>query len=131
MSIRSAMSKNYTDCINMLQTQWYQADLDDRFTMGDQDLWGLIFPGVATYRRKIFNFNITQSAISTISGYQRRNRKTSTSIPIHNAAQKTADQQTKMLYHILGKGGGYNIYSDCFEKGALTMGSWLLLFMDG
>ena len=116
------MEKNYTDCINILQTQWYQGDLDDRFVMGDQDLWGLIFPGVATYRRKIFNFNITQGFISTASGYQRRNRKVSTSIPVFNGSQKTADQLTKGLYHVLGKFGGYNVYSDCFEKGALTMG---------
>ncbi len=116
------MQKNYTDCINILQTQWYQADLDDRFTMGDQDLWGLIFPGVATYRRKLFNFPLIQGFVSTASGYQRRNRKTSTCIPIHNAAQKTADQLTKILYHVLGKCGGYNTYSTCFEKGALTQG---------
>lgn len=116
------MEKNYTDCINILQTQWYQADLDQRFTMGDQDLWGLIFPGVATYRRKIFNFNLTQGAVSTVSGYQRRNRKTSTCIPIHNGAQKTADQLTKILFHVLGKTGNYQVYSDCFEKGAITQG---------
>lgn len=116
------MEKNYTDCINILQTQWYQADLDQRFSMGDQDLWGLIFPGVATYRRKIFNFNITQGFISTISGYQRRNRKTSTCIPVYHEGQKTADQFTKLFYHILGKQGGYNVYSDCFEKGAVTQG---------
>jgi len=116
------MEKNYTDCINILQTQWYQADLDDRFTMGDQDLWGLIFPGVATYRRKIFNFNLVQGFISTASGNQRRNRKVSTCVPVFNASQKTADQFTKALYHVLGKSDGYNVYSDVFEKGALTMG---------
>ena len=116
------MQKNYTDCINILQTQWYQADVDQRFTMGDQDIWGLIFPGVATYRKKIWNFNIIQGAVSTISGYQRRNRKTSTCIPMHKNAQKTADQFTKVLYHILGKTGNYQIYSDCFEKGAITQG---------
>lgn len=97
-------------------------DLDQRFVMGDQDLWGLIFPGVATYRRKIFNFNITQGAISTASGYQRRNRKTSTAIPVLQIGQKTADQLTKSLYHVINKAGVYQIYSDAFEKGALTTG---------
>lgn len=116
------MNKNYTDCINILQTQWYQADLDDRFAMGDQDLWGLLFPGVATYRRKIFNFNIIQAARSTISGNQRRNRKTSICVPILSPAQKTADQMTKVLYHVINKAGIYQTYSDTFEKGALTTG---------
>lgn len=116
------MQKNYTDCINILQTQWYQADLDDRFCMGDQDLWGLIFPGVATYRKKIFNFNIIQAARSTISGNQRRNRKSSICVPILSPAQKTADQMTKILYHVINKAGVYQTYSDCFEKGALNTG---------
>ena len=62
LSLRQSMNKNYTDCINILQTQWYQADLDQRFMLGDQDLWGLIYPGVATYRRKLFNFNIINGA---------------------------------------------------------------------
>jgi hypothetical protein len=122
LSVKQAMEKNYTDCINILQTQWYQADLDQRFTMGDQDLWGLIFPGVATYRRKTLNFNIVQGGVSTISGYQRRNRKSSTCIPVHPNGQKTADQLTKVLFHILGNTGNYQVYSDCFEKGALTQG---------
>lgn len=122
LSIRQQKEKNYSDCINILQTQWYQADLDQRFVMGDQDLWGLIFPGVATYRRKLFNFNITNGLIQTPSGYQRRNRKTSTVIPIRNEFQKTADQLTKCLYHTINKSGAYQIYSDAFEKGALTTG---------
>lgn len=122
LNIRQQINKNYSDSINILQTQWYQADLDQRFVMGDQDLWGLIFPGVATYRRKTFNFNITNGLIQTPSGYQRRNRKTSTCIPILSPMQKTADQLTKCLFHILNKSGIYQTYSDCFEKGALTKG---------
>ena len=121
-AIRQQINKNYTDCINILQTQWYQADLDQRFVMGDQDLWGLIFPGVATYRRKTFNFNITNGLIQTPSGYQRRNRKTSTCIPVLHQGQKTADQLTKSLFHVINHNGVYQKYSDCFEKGALTKG---------
>lgn len=131
LSIRQQINKNYTDCINILQTQWYQGDLDQRFVMGDQDLWGLIFPGVATYRRKTFNFNITNGLIQTPSGYQRRNRKTSTVVPIKNGAQKTADQLTKTLFHVLNKSGVYQTYSDCFEKGALTKGlGFLYTYID-
>lgn len=122
LSLRQAMNKNYTDCINILQTQWYQSDVDQRFVMGDQDIWGLIFPGVATYRRKIFNFNMIQSTLNMISGYQRRNRKSTICIPVRNEFQKTADQLTKCLYHVHNQSGAYQIYSDAFEQGALTSG---------
>lgn len=115
----------------MLQTMWYEFDLDQRFTMGDQDLWGLIFPGVSTYRRKTFNYNLTNGIIQTPSGYQRRNRKTSTCIPILSTAQKTADQLTKCLFHVINKSGVYQTYSDCFEKGALTQGlGFLYTYID-
>lgn len=131
LSLRQSMNKNYSDCINILQTQWYQADLDQRFVIGDQDLWGLIFPGVATYRRKIFNFNLTNRAIQMVSGYQRRNRKTTICIPSQAKMQKTADQFTKCLFHTMDKAGAYQIFSDCFEMGALTQGlGFLSIYKD-
>lgn len=104
----------------MLQTQWYQADLDQRFAMGDQDLWSLVYPGVAN-RRKIFNFNIINPIIQLVSGFQRRNRKSSTCIPVLSPMQKTSDQLTKCLFHV-HKTGAYQTYSDCFEQGALVQG---------
>lgn len=131
LSLRQSMNKNYSDCINILQTQWYQADLDQRFAMGDQDIWGLIFPGVATYRRKIFNFNLINSTLQMVSGHQRRNRKTSICIPTHPEMQKTADQMTKCLYHVHNQSGAYQVYSDAFEQGALTQGIGLVsIFKD-
>lgn len=131
LSLRQAMNKNYTDCINILQTQWYQADVDQRFVMGDQDIWGLIFPGVATYRRKIFNFNMIQATRNMISGYQRRNRKSTICIPVRNEMQKTADQLTKCLFHVHNQSGAYQIYSDAFEQGALTSGlGFLSIYKD-
>lgn len=131
ISLRQSMQKNYTDSINILQTQWYQADLDQRFALGDQDLWGLIFPGVATYRRKIFNFNLINSTLQMISGYQRRNRKSSICIPVQSPMQKTADQLTKCLYYVHNQSGAYQIYSDAFEQGALTQGIGLVsIFKD-
>lgn len=128
---RQNREKNYSDCINILQTQWYHADLDQRFVIGDQDIWGIIYPGVATYRRKIWNFNLTNSAIQMISGYQRRNRKTSISVPVFNAGQKTADQFTKTLFYSMNRSGAYQVMSDCFEMGALTQGlGFLSIFPD-
>jgi hypothetical protein len=120
-SLRQSMEKNYSDCINILQTQWYQADVDQRFYLGDQDIWGLIFPGVATYRRKIWNFNIMNPICQAISGHQRQSRKSTQVIPIHNGQQKTADQLTKCLYHN-HKNGFYQTLSDAFELGALVQG---------
>ena len=121
ISLRQSMEKNYSDCINILQTQWYQADLNQRFTINDQEVWGLIFPGVATYRRKIWNFNIMNPISQAISGQQRQTRKSSAVIPVHNGMQQTADQLTKCLYHN-HKRGFYQTFSDAFELGAVVQG---------
>jgi hypothetical protein len=121
VSLRQSMEKNYSDCINILQTQWYQADVDQRFYLGDQDIWGLIFPGVATYRRKVWNFNIMNPIVQAVSGQQRLTRKSTACIPVRNGQQKTSDQLTKCLYHNHKK-GFYHTFSDAFELGALVQG---------
>jgi len=122
---------NYSSCISILQTQWYQADLDQRFVLGDQDIWNLLYPGVSASRRKTFNFNIINSLIQAVSGHQRQTRKSTVCIPIHDGMQKTADQITKCLYHVHSQPGFYETYSDAFEQGALAQGIGLLsLFKD-
>src|ERR1051326_2337313 len=70
----------------------------------------------------MFNFNLINSHLQMISGYQRRNRKSTICIPLKNAQQKTADQLTKCLYHIYNQSGTYQVFSDAFEQGALTQG---------
>lgn len=122
LSLKQARKKNHDDAINILQTQWYQSDLDQRFVLGDQDIWGMLYPGVNNYRRKTFNFNLLNAHLQMISGYQRRNRKSTISIPLKNAHQKTADLLTKCLFHIYNQSGTYQVFSDCFEQGALTQG---------
>ncbi len=130
ISLRQGMEKNYSDCINILQTQWYQADVDQRFCMGDQDIYGLIFPGVATYRRKIWNFNIMNPIVQAVGGQQRQTRKSSACVPIHNGAQKTADQLTKCLYHN-HKHGFHQTFSDAFELGGLVQGlGYMYMYAD-
>lgn len=126
LSFNESMNKNYTDCINILQTQWNQADIDQRFCLGDQDLWGLIYPGLSTYNRKMFNFNLINGAVQMVSGFQRRNRKSSIVIPVQSPMQKTADQLTTCLYHVNNNGNFYQILSDAFEQGAVTQGIGLV-----
>jgi hypothetical protein len=128
--IKSKRDQNYEDSINILQTQWYQADLDQRFALGDQDIWGLIFPGVSA-SRKIFNFNIINPIVQAVSGFQRQSRKSTVCIPVQNGLQKTADQFTKCLYYVHNKSGAYQSYSDAFEQGALIQGLGLMgIFKD-
>ena len=130
-TFKQMLNRNYSDCINILQTQWYQADLDQRFVLGDQDLWGVLFPNVSSQRRKMFNFNLINSMVQVVSGYQRKNRKATICIPTQDKMQKTADQMTKCLYYVHSEANAYQVYSDAFEQGALTQGIGLVsIFKD-
>lgn len=126
LSLRQGMQANYTRDINVLQTQWTQADMDQRTYLGECDIWGQLFPGATNFRRKMFNFNIVNPVIQSITGQQRQTRKSSICIPIHNGAQKTSDQLTKCLYYIHNQSGAYQVYSDCLEMGALVQGFGLV-----
>jgi hypothetical protein len=121
-SLRQSMQRNYTDCINVLQTQWQRADQAERCVMGDTDLYGVLFPTGTGTKRQMFNFNIVNPIIQAISGQQRQSRKSSIVTPVMPKNQLTADQMTKCLYYVHKRGGVYQQYSDAFEQGALTSG---------
>lgn len=132
LSLRQKQNRNYTDSINILQTQWFQADLNQRFCMADQDIWGQLFPtNLLPSRRKMFNFNIMNPIVQAITGQQRQSRKSSICIPIQSGMQKTADQMTKCLYYVHNQSGAYQVYSDAFEQGPLIQGfSLVSIFPD-
>lgn len=123
--IKRKMENNYQDSITMLQTQWLQADYDQRTYLGDPDTWNLLFPNGAHTRKKMFNFNLVHSSVMMAGGHQRRNRKSSICIPIMSPVQKTADQLTKCLYHVHSN-GGYEVYSEAFEQASLVKGFGLV-----
>lgn len=124
-NIRQMMESNYQDSITNLQTQWQQADLDDRTYLGDPDMWGALFPTGIHQRRRMFNFNLVHSSVMMVTGHQRRNRKSTICVPVKSPVQKTADQFTKCLYHVHSN-GGYEVYSDAFERGAIVKGFGLV-----
>lgn len=125
LNIKQMMQSNYQDGITNLQTQWAQADLDERTWLGDPDMWGALFPTGIHQKRKMFNFNLTHSTVMVVTGHQRRNRKSTICIPVRSPVQKTADQFTKCLYHVHNK-GGYGVYSDAFERGSIVQGFGLV-----
>lgn len=130
-SLQQQKDKNYNDAINILQTQWTQADIDQRYSIGDQAVIGQLYPSSTMNGRKNFNFNLLNSQIQMVSGYQRRNRKSTICIPTKNGIQKTADQFSKCLFYVHNKAGMYQVYSDAFEQGSITQGlGFLSIFKD-
>jgi len=119
------MNQFYSDSITLNQSFWVEADVDTRFEAGDQTLWGEIYGNIPMSKRKQLSFNRIRRIINMISGYQRRNRKSTIVSPLENSDELTADQFTKIMYWINQQGGVLNTISDSFH-GALVTGLNLL-----
>ena len=119
------MDNCYAKYITINQSYWSEADIDNRFLAGDQTIYSDIFGNLPSFRRRQFNFNRIRRVVNMISGYQRQHRKSTMVTPIESGAQHTADQFTKLLYHVNTHGGVLETISESFE-GALTSGMNLL-----
>jgi hypothetical protein len=119
------MESFYAESITINQSFWGEADTDTRFHAGDQSLWNDLYGNLPANRRRQFNFNRIRRVINMISGYQRRNRKSTIVTPIENADAETADQFTKILMWINQQEGILETISESFE-GSLVTGMNLL-----
>lgn len=128
--ILQKMEKFYNDSITINQTYWGEADTDNRFMAGDQTLWNEIYGNMPAHQRKDFSFNRIRRIVNMVSGYQRKNRKSTVVIPVENADEETADQFTKIFYWINNQEQILNTISEAFH-GSLVSGMNLLhVWMD-
>lgn len=126
----SRMEAAYAEAITINQSFWAEADTDWRFMVGDQTLWNDLYGNLPANRRRQFNFNRIRRIVNMISGHQRRNRKSTTVIPIENADSMTADQFTKILIWLENQENYLETISEAFE-GALVGGmNFLQVWMD-
>lgn len=128
--IKSRMEETYANSITINQSFWSEADIDSRFRAGDQTLWNDIYGNLPAFRRRVFNFNRIRRVCNMITGYQRRNRKTSIAVPIENSDEKTADQFSKILLWAMQKDNTLDTISQAFD-GCVTTGMNLIsVWMD-
>jgi len=129
-SLKERMENTYAQSITINQSFWAEADIDTRFKAGDQTLWNDIYGDMPSFRRRMFNFNRIRRACNMITGYQRRNRKSTIVTPIENSDEKTADQFTKIMLWAMEKDNTLATISEGFD-GAVTAGMNLLsVWMD-
>lgn len=130
LGLKQRMEDTYVQGITVNQTFWSEADIDTRFKAGDQTLWNDVYGNLPAFRRRVFNFNRIRRVCNMITGYQRRNRKTTICSPIENSDERTADQFTKTIMWAMQKDGTLDILSQAFD-GAITTGMNLLsVWMD-
>jgi hypothetical protein len=123
--VKVMMERAYENSITVNQSFWSEADIDSRFKAGDQTLWNDIYGNIPSSRRKVFNFNRIRRICNMISGYQRRNRKSSVATPIESSDKDTANQFSKIILWAMNKDNTLETISEAFE-GAITTGMNLL-----
>jgi hypothetical protein len=128
--ILNVMDSFYAESITLNQSFWVEADIDTRYNANDISLWNELYPNLPANRRKLFNFNRIRRVVNTISGHQRRTRKSIVAIPLENADDHTADQFTKILIHIDKKEQVLETISDAFEGALITGMNLLQVWLD-
>jgi len=124
------MEAFYSESITINQSFWGEADTDTRFEAGDQTLWNDIYGNLPANRRKQFNFNRIRRVVQMVSGYQRRNRKSTIVVPVENADSETSDQFSKILLWTNNKEGVLETISESFHGALVTGMNLLQVWMD-
>ena len=128
--ILSRMESFYAESITINQSFWGEADTDTRFESGDQTIWNDVYGNLPLNRRKQFNFNRIKRVINMVSGYQRRNRKSTIVTPVENGDSLTADQFTKILMWINQQEGVLETISTSFHGACVTGMNLLQVWTD-
>lgn len=128
--ILDQMEQFYNDSITLNQYYWTEADLDSRFESGDQEAFSEVYGSLPMFKKKQFSFNKIRPIVEMISGYQRRNRKSTIVVPVENGDSKTADQYTKLMYWCNQQEGILETISDSFHGALVTGMNLMQVWMD-
>lgn len=124
------LDKFYGDTISINQTFWEQADIDARFEAGDQEVFKEVFNDLTPNRLASFSFNRIRRIVNMISGYQRRNRKSTIIVPVENGDEVTSDQYTKIIMWLNQQEGILDTISQGFHGSIVTGMSLLQTWVD-
>lgn len=125
-AIKKKIDADYSANQAIWQVYWTEATIDTRLEAGDTSLMAEINTQLPNNNRGAWYFNRVRPLCNMVSGYQRRNRKSTIVVPLENGDQQTADQWTKILLNIYKREGVYETISEAFHQGACIAGMNLL-----
>ena len=129
-NIRKEMDDFYQYASSQNLEFWAEADTDMKFEAGDQDVINSMHPEIPIKRNRMFYFNKIRRIINLVTGYQRRNRKSTVIIPVEGSDQSAADQYTKIISSIHRGTGALETISDAFRDALISGVSLLHLWID-
>lgn len=129
-SIKQMMSHFYSTSYPANGAFWQQGAIDKRFKAGDQSLWSMIYGDNQYYQARRFFFNLVRRHINMICGYQRKNRKSTITVPFQNDTDPLADDYNKVLKWSEERDGFQEYLSQSFEGACDTGINLLHLYPD-
>lgn len=128
--LQSRMQDFYNEAITINQSYWGEADIDNRYYMGDQTLWNDVYGNLPAAQKKQFHFNRIKPLINSIDGFQRRNRKSTIAVPVEQSDQQTADQFTKLMFNIYRTANINETVSEAFSQSLVSGLNLLHVWVD-
>jgi hypothetical protein len=109
---------------------WLQGAIDKRFKVGDQALYSYTSGGGYNQNSARFFFNLIRRHNNMIVGYQRKNRKSTITIPIHDKDDGLADDYNRVLRWCEDRSGYQEYQSQAFEGSCDTGMTLLYMYPD-
>lgn len=125
-AIKAKKDADYQNNQSIWNVFWNRANQNVRLESGDPTIMNVWGNNPATLGSSNYYFNRARPIGLMLSGYQRRNRKSSIAVPMENADQTTADQITKLLMNLYKKENVYELISEAFHEGSIISGMNLL-----
>jgi hypothetical protein len=126
--LKQFMDSFYQSSYPANASYWAQGAIDKRFKAGDQSLWSMVYGDNQYYQARRFFFNLIRRHINMICGFQRRNRKSTITIPVQGDADPLADDYNKVLKWSEDRDGFQEYLSQSFEGCCDTGSNWLHLY---
>jgi hypothetical protein len=122
--LKQMMDWFYTSQYPTASTHWLQGAIDKRFKVGDQQLYNQVYGNNSQNVQKFF-FNLIRRHINMICGFQRKNRKSTITVPNQQDTDPLADDYNKVMRWCDDRDGFQEYISQSFE-GAVDTGETLL-----
>ena len=127
--LKSMMDWFYNTQYTTSATHWLQGAIDKRFKVGDQQLYNQVYGQNSQNVQKFF-FNLIRRVINMICGYQRKNRKSTITLPVHPENDTLADDYNKVLRWCDDRNGFQESFSQAFEGACDTGETFLHIYPD-
>jgi len=130
-AIKAKKDNDYQNNQSVWNVFWSKANINVRLESGDPTIMNIDGMNPATIGSSNYYFNRARPIGLMLSGYQRRNRKSTIVVPLENGDQETADQYTKLIMNLYKKENVYEMISESFHEGAIISGMNLMqVYMD-